>query len=460
MNKKINSDLIFLIGIFLLPFENFFFAPSSGWATITPIILAIYILFNFKLFTKEIIKFRKIIIFFIIGFILSIINYIFVGFKLVNTINTLISLGLGFVSLFSFDIYYSKNKKLDKVIKLLIISYCISIAIGIIQFITIKFNISVLYDFFHLIFKRDYLQYNRIQYFFTEPSFIGMHVFGILLPIYLITKNKKLIYFIGVFCILVFLFYSGVRILLDICIIGVILLFSYLIRYKKFKYVIGIPIIFVISIIVLYNTNYRVNSIINNGIYADGSLATRYFRIQATVYGYVKDPVHFIFGYGMGNSHIPLKAGYDDAVKTYKSTYVEEVIGLGKSDFTDDNVSYCLYTRIISEYGVILFIIATMYIINMTRNSNFKYKYSYLLITLYLYVQFESLAFYSMWIFILVMMYTKQNEITDRKDIVEKLLEFLGKKNCKLYDILSDKQILKKYIEMKKKINEFLIKTR
>lgn len=46
MKKKFNNDIIFSIGIFLLPFENFFFAPSSGWATVTPIIFAIYILFN------------------------------------------------------------------------------------------------------------------------------------------------------------------------------------------------------------------------------------------------------------------------------------------------------------------------------------------------------------------------------------------------------------------------------
>ena len=44
-NRLLISNVIFEIAIALLPFENFFFAPSSGWATITPIILALYILF-------------------------------------------------------------------------------------------------------------------------------------------------------------------------------------------------------------------------------------------------------------------------------------------------------------------------------------------------------------------------------------------------------------------------------
>ena len=50
MKKKFNNDIIFLIGIFLLPFENFFFAPSFGWATVTPIIFAIYIPIGRKVF--------------------------------------------------------------------------------------------------------------------------------------------------------------------------------------------------------------------------------------------------------------------------------------------------------------------------------------------------------------------------------------------------------------------------
>lgn len=53
-------DIIFKIGIFLLPFENFFFAPSSGWATISPLVFVIYILLIFKMAIKGIYKYRFI----------------------------------------------------------------------------------------------------------------------------------------------------------------------------------------------------------------------------------------------------------------------------------------------------------------------------------------------------------------------------------------------------------------
>ena len=46
--KNLKDYDVFKLGVVMLPFENFFFAPSSGWATITPVILFIYMLLNYK----------------------------------------------------------------------------------------------------------------------------------------------------------------------------------------------------------------------------------------------------------------------------------------------------------------------------------------------------------------------------------------------------------------------------
>lgn len=492
-NKLFNTNLIFYLAIFLVPFENFKFAPSAGWATLTPIILALYIVLNFKVFIKEILNFKKFILFFVGAIILTTINYCVVGFKIVNTINAMISIGLGFVSLFSFDIFYKENnKQFNNVIKILLISYTISFLVGLLQYVAIRYNIEVVYNFFECIFKRNYLQYNRVQYFFTEPSFIGMHIFGILLPAYFISKNKKIVALISTYCISAFIFGSGVRVLLDICVVGIILLFGYLMRNKKFKYILVIPLVAIISITVLYSSNYRIKEIIDKGIYADGSLATRYFRIQSSVYGYFKKPLNFLFGYGIGNSLLPLRDGYDDAIVTYKSDYMDEVGGLNDPELVEDSVSYCLYTRFISEFGLIFYVIALAYIIKITRNSTFNYKYSYLLITLYLYLQFESYGFYSIWIFVLAMLYTqKSKEINKNKILVgyiedgvssgidkylltfldsidtkkyhldfitksydEKMAKFLKQKKINLFEVAHNRNPIKQYRQMKKIIKE------
>ena len=41
-------NILFKLAVFLIPFDNLFFAPSTGWATISPILFFIYVFFNIK----------------------------------------------------------------------------------------------------------------------------------------------------------------------------------------------------------------------------------------------------------------------------------------------------------------------------------------------------------------------------------------------------------------------------
>lgn len=263
-------DFIFEIGIFMIPFENLFFAPSAGWATITPIIFLIYVLINIKEALRSIFKYKNILFFILIGILLSLINYLFVGIESKNFINASISLGLGIINLLSIDIYFrKKNNKIDKVIKILLISYGISLFIGILQFISIKFDLDKLKNFFILLEKRSYIKYNRVQFTFTEPSFIGMHMFGILLPFFYYTKNKKIIKLIIVFVITSIIFSSGLRILVDTVVCMLIYILTNIKSKKNFFTIILMLIIAFITIPKIYNSNYRVREIIDAGIYAD-----------------------------------------------------------------------------------------------------------------------------------------------------------------------------------------------
>lgn len=422
--KKINSDIFFKIAIFFLPFENFFFAPSAGWAAISPIILALYLVLNLKTLGKSIAKFHKITFFFLIGIIITSLNWLMVDVSFSNYLNTLISLGLGLICLFSISVFYEKNKdnlqeEITKIVRIMLISYMISLICGIIEYIAIKYSVSSLYNFFAFLFKRNYLRYNRIQFMFTEPSFIGMHLFGVLLPMYFLTKNKKLLILIISFSIASIAFSSGLRIILDVLIVSLILLYYYLYKNKKYFLMFFIPIFGIILFAGAYNYNYRIRQIYDKGIYADGSLASRYFRINASIKGYKNNPFHFLIGYGMGNSLKPLRSGYTEAVAEYKSNYLTEVIELGDLKYNDDSVSYCLYIRLISEYGFILFVVLILYLYRITKESNFKYKWPYLLIILYLYLQFESLAFYALWLYINVIVYTKNTKLkTKNEDLI------------------------------------------
>lgn len=413
--KTLTADLIFEIAVAMLPFENLFFAPSAGWAAISPILFAMYLALNIRCWKYPAKRFLRLEAIVAIGFFITIANYIIVVVTEhdarttpLRAISTLVSLILGFVSLYSFYIYFIvKGKSLKKIERILLIAYTISMLIGIAQFFTIIFNIAPIRMLDSILSKRTYLPYNRVQFTFTEPSFIGMHLFGVLLPIYVYGHNKKILKLIVAYWIVAIVCGAGVRIILD----GAVVLMIYSLfkmnfrNTKKILSLIAIGCVMLAGINIAYQSNYRVRQIMNLGIYADGSLASRYFRINATVKGYIKDPVHTLLGYGYGQEVVPLEAGYQEAARDYKSYYMDEVISLKNAGETsEESVSYCLWTRIVSELGVILAIALFYMYFQKVYYTKSKEQKAIFVIVGYLYIQFESYAFYSVWLIIVLHM--------------------------------------------------------
>ena len=428
--KWLNSELVFYIAVFFLPFENFYFAPSAGWAAITPVILALYILLNYKHALKGLLKLRKILYFFIACVILGSATAFINNVAIIDYINSFVPLGLGAVCLLSFWIFYSKEKDLSKVISIIVVAYSICIIIGLVEFLAIKLNNTAMQNWLASFMKREYLVSNgRVQFFFTEPSFIGMHLFGILLPLYWLSRRKDLLFILVLFIIAAIAFNSGVRVFIDIAIVAIIYFIYLLAIHKKLLFIPLILLILGLGFTYAYNSNVRIKKIVDDGIYADGSLAARFFRVESSIIGYTKTPVQMVTGFGLGNAIKPVHLGYDEAVEGYKSTYMREVDALDKdrTDFHDDSVAYSLYIRFISEFGLIMTIIAVAYLFHITRDSRLPQKWLYLAVILYIYVQFESLGFYAIWIFILTMIFTNKKEISE-KDLASRILDNVKKK--------------------------------
>ena len=428
--KWLNSELVFYIAIFFLPFENFFFAPSAGWAAITPIILAVYIILNYKHALKGLLKLRKILYFFIACVILGSITAFINNVGIIDYVNSFVPLGLGAVCLLSFWIFYDKEKDLNKLISLIVLSYSICIVIGLAEYLSVKLENTAMQNWLASLMKREYLVSNgRVQFFFTEPSFIGMHLFGILLPLYWLSRRKDLLFVLVLFIIAAIAFNSGVRVFIDIAIVAIIYFIYLLAIHKKLLFIPLILLVLGLGFTYSYNSNIRIKKIVDDGIYADGSLAARYFRIESSIIGYTKSPAQMITGFGLGNAIKPVHLGYDEAREEYKSTYMREVDALDKerTDFHDDSVAYSLYIRFISEFGLIMTIVAIAYLIHITRNSRLPQKWLYLAIILYIYIQFESLGFYAIWIFILTMLFTNKKEITE-KALATRILDNVKKK--------------------------------
>lgn len=403
-------DKLFLFACFLIPFENFVFAPSAGWAAIAPLVFMVYVLLHINKLGVLIYRYRYIFLILLAGSLITLVNFFFINDYLMPALSrmfsTYISLGLGLVSLFAFDIYFQKNgRDTEHLEKVLLVAYTVTICVGFIEFLTIKFNIGYVKDLVDMLSKRNYLPYGRVQFCFTEPSFIGMHLFGVLLPIYVFGKNKKILYLIVVFALLGILFGCGVRIIVDTAVICAIFAL-HKINLRKLK---NVVIIFLTVLIMIsggnyiYKHNYRVHTIVNSGVYADGSFASRWFRIKASIKGSQESVIHTLLGYGFGQEAIPMEKGYLGAKAEYKSNYTRELVEVKEGvKRNNDSVSYCLFARVFSELGVIIAIIIILYLSRMYFYiKDREWKAIFLSVT-YLYVQFESYAFYSIWLLLVL----------------------------------------------------------
>ncbi len=399
-------NIIFKLAVFLIPFDNLFFAPSTGWATISPLLFFIYVFFNIK-YLKRVLNLEiNKVIFISFCIIYSFFLYLFNGINISNVIDSLMTLLLGISFYFALIIRYKllENDKI-KDLNILLAAYKISFLYGLIKYIALEYNLSFILRFFNIIEKR---YYPRVAFSFTEPSFISVHIFGVLLLIYFFVHNKKIkrniVILIVLFSSLTIISSSSSRFLIDFVV--VIVLFSLFIvlnskskLLNKFFIVTSIVVIGMMFINIIENNN-RMQMILDEGVYGDASLASRYFRVNASIEGYKEAPINALFGAGIGNSYIFLRQGYDEAFLKYDNSYIYEVLTL---KYSEDNQMFSLPIRLISEIGFLNFIIIIVYLFLLTKfrlNGIIS-----LLLVIWIYIQFDSYAFYSLWLVIFILTY-------------------------------------------------------
>lgn len=405
---RYSDDFLFYVGVLLIPFDNLFFAPSAGWAAISPIIFVLYLIRNYSRIYK--------ILYFKPDFIIKILflvticffNYLIVGFEAKNTLGALMSLGCGLGFYLAMAIFYQKNgfKKNQFIVDLLFYAYTFSFIYGVLDY----FNIAGFANVARAISKRYYP--GRLQFTFTEPSFISMHLYGIIFPVLVFAKEKraginvtKLGVLFGLFVITSVIFGSSSRFLLDTLFVAVIILILF---YRKNKLALAfslllLPLFFIVGPNILSKfLGDRINSIIANGIYSDPSLAARFFRINAILQGMITDFRGTLFGYGFANTYIPFNQGYDIAILSVTTSYMVEIKAI-KGIVID--TFFCLPLRFLAEFGIFGTVILFSFFFS-------KKNLWFFILFIYIYLQFDSYAFYTMWILLFVKNY--QNFLPDK----------------------------------------------
>ena len=280
----------------------------------------------------------------------------------------------------------STNTNLKNIVLILFIGYLLSYLYGLISLIP---NSSI-DSFLKMVEKR---HYSRLHFSFTEPSFISMHLYGVIFPIAIYFKSKKLFALGVLFLITTLLFGESARFYLDTLII-VGLYGVYKMKQKGLKYVFVFLILGFLAVLSLYliikYTYPRLLSIYEKGVYSDNSLAARWFRVNAIIHGI--DLKGFFLGYGLSNTWIPFNNGYSYALSQYDNSYLVEVNNLAN---TRGSSFYCMPLRIISEMGIFALLVC------LFKLASKKYWF-YFFIIVWLYLQFDSYAFYAVWIYLFI----------------------------------------------------------
>ena len=392
-------DGLFLFGVALMPFENFFFAPSDGWAALSPLVFFVYAVLQRDSLGISFKRFFPIFIIFLLCVTISSFDYLlFNTLYPGNMIDTLGTAVLGLTCLYSFDIYINiKQGSISRLTKIMLGAYSVALAIGVVQFVAVRFGISPLQNLFELIMKRSY--FPRVQFMFTEPSFTTMHLFGVLLPFYLVTRNRKILWLMAGFIGVVLLSSSSLRLLADSIVVLVLIAINYAdwTKARTYIYALITPIVLIAAVLIGMQASPRFASFIQNGFDSDPSYASRMFRIEASITGLLEEPIGLLTGYGAGNAWVPMKIGYDEALAHYDNAYTYEVLALGETDNRPTSI-FCLYLRFAGEYGIVLMAAVVVCFITLNRKVANKDWRLLLIVCAYLYFQFDGYAFYAIWI--------------------------------------------------------------
>lgn len=389
------STFVFYTGLVTIPFDNLLFAPSSGWATVSPIIFFVYACLNARELARVSFS-RKCGGVFLLLILVQLANLFIHGLITDALMDGLRTFVLGVFFYFALIIRYDTHAdRFNSDAKLLYRAYLVSFIYGVVWLFAFELYQPLL-ELFQNVERR---YYARLAFSFTEPSFISVHVFGVLfLFTYFVSDRKlakKMIVLGLLFVLLAVATRSSTRMIMDA---GVFLLL-FLIRStclnrkhsmrNAFFWILAFAIIDAAIV-----SSSRVQSILLGGFNGDGSAASRFFRIESMAYGFMVDPLATLFGYGPGNMIIPFREGYDQALATYTNSWTKEVTELGTTAWIGNIFS--MPVRLISDFGLIGMIAITAFFIVATRKK--KLDPFVILMIAWLYVQFDSYAFYSAWI--------------------------------------------------------------
>lgn len=416
------TDIVLYLALFTLPADGTRLGPlMTYWTPISPWLFLLYALLNCRRCPATFRRFMPFFVFAAILLAVSVVNWLTVGFNPSGTFMTLSGIITALACLMTLDIaFHGKHVSWQTALTVVIIAYWIAFAVGVGQYLTDMnhWKLPKLWNYEGLLFPRQYFVV-RPQFLFAEPSYIGMHLFGVLLPLYWLTRRRSLAVLICTFAAGSILMKTGSRIMLDTLVAAVlcfIVMFDFRKNRAKTIAVCGTGLVAVVAGCIWVATRPRFRSVLSQGLLnGDFSTNSRMFHIIDPLLAGLNNIPHLLFGFGAGNLTSVLREGYAPAAawtQAHGGSVNSEIESIGKLPDTPDPwlppttqaFTMSFFATFIAEFGVLLlaaFLLLALAWIARHHMWN-KQTVCWLILLAYLYAQFEAYAFYAFWLFIYI----------------------------------------------------------
>ena len=408
------SDMLFFAAIALLPVDGTRLGLSLPyWTPISPWLFAAFALWNWRYLRDTARRLLPFFLFPLLPLVTSVYGWMTVGMHTVAAIKSLTSLALAVLCLAALDIAVRlKRLPLRTILTTLFAAYVVAFMAGVVQWLALVPHLDwyTVRVYFSQAMYRVYTNV-RPQFLFAEPSYIGMHLYGVLLPVYWMTRDRRIGWLIPVFAVGSIAMGSGTRIVLD----SMVALLVWLVATVNFRsrattvgFVGGVGTVTAAGVgAALFHP--RLNALMTHGLLAgDGSMSARIFHMLAPMWAWKHDVTHFLFGWGAGNISDAVRNGYAGARRWYDAHGGApnwEIDGLENPPAETFTMS--AYASFITEYGLICFLalVAMLLIFITVQRAWSRHMVCMMLLAAYLYVQFEAYAFYMIPLLVLMTTY-------------------------------------------------------
>ena len=410
------NDLILVAAIALRPVDGTvlgIYAPF--WTPISPWLFLLHTVLNRHYLPVVYHRFQAFFWLPVLLMVLSVPGWMVFGFHTVAMLESLLGT-LGALScLTSLDITLT-CKRLDwrRLLHILIAVYWAALAVGVVQWLAIHLDVECVVEYFKHLMARQYVDDDSIwgggrpQFLFAEPSYIGMHLFGVLLPLMWMMRGRDTVYvrrlreLIVTFAVMAVLMGAGTRIVLDALVALAIVVVErthwceFVSRKRGVAAMFGVVALGALSLLF----DDRLGSIAQEGMTGDGSFYARIWQSLGPLMGLLRHPWTLLTGYGAGNLADATHAGAADAVGVLESFGGGTAGPAGwYAGITHETMfTMSAWTSFLVEFGIIgLGALCAMVLRHTARTAGLhKTAICWLILVGYLYIQFEGYAFYAL----------------------------------------------------------------